>query len=239
MLLEELLQSNYTVVFTGAGMSTESGLRDFRSNKGWWKKYNPQELSSVDAMNRNRSLFTDFYRERIQQVLAHEPHEGHHILANWQKKGIIQSIITQNVDGYHQKAMAQGVVELHGTLSNVHCSSCGEQYDSEKYAREDYHCDCGDFLRPSIVLFGEMLDEQEWRQAFKESEQAELFLVLGSSLEVSPANQLPLIAKKHGARVGIINMDPTVLDEQAHFVIQGEKISRVLHQTDVQLWSKL
>ncbi|HSH24989.1 MAG TPA: NAD-dependent deacylase [Massilibacterium sp.] len=234
-MLEQMKKSKHIVVFTGAGMSTESGLSDFRSQQGLWKKYNPIELATVDAMNQSRDVFTHFYKERIQTIQHHSPHIGHHILAEWQKRGIIQTIITQNVDGYHQQAGAKDVIELHGSLAHVHCSSCGVKDSNQCYLESNYTCNCGGFLRPSIVLFGEMLNEEHMNQALRATEKADFFLVLGSSLEVSPANQFPLIAKERGATFAIINMERTALDSEADFIIQGQKIGDVLKEFNNEL----
>ncbi|WAA10925.1 NAD-dependent protein deacylase [Fervidibacillus albus] len=224
-----LLHSNYTVVFTGAGMSTESGLPDFRSKKtGLWKKKDPATIASTDALNNNVEQFIDFYRERVLGVKEFGPHKGHRILAEWEQKGIIQSIITQNVDGFHQQAGSERVIELHGTLQKLHCQSCGKEYDSEQYVNKDYHCSCGGILRPSIVLFGEALPEDAFQQALEETEKAELFIVLGSSLSVTPANQFPLLAKQNGAKLMIVNMEPTTFDMYADVVINKEKIGEFL-----------
>src|SRR5690606_22594437 len=113
------------------------------------------------------------------------------------KRGKLKSIITQNVDGFHQLAGSKSVAELHGTLQRLHCESCGKNYDSEQYVDKAYHCSCGGVLRPSVVLFGESLPQDAFQFALEEAEKADLFIVLGSSLSVTPANQFPLIAKEN------------------------------------------
>ncbi|WAA13440.1 NAD-dependent protein deacylase [Fervidibacillus halotolerans] len=226
-----LLDSNYTVVFTGAGMSTESGLPDFRSKKtGLWKKKAPGKIASIDALNHNVEEFIEFYRERVLGVKEFGPHKGHHILAEWEKKGLVQSIITQNVDGFHQQAGSEQVIELHGTLQKLHCESCGKEYDSEQYVHKDYYCTCEGILRPSVVLFGEPLPQDAFQRALEESQKAELFIVLGSSLSVTPANQFPLIAKESGAKLMIVNMESTSFDMYADVVINKEKIGDFLNE---------
>ncbi len=233
LLAEWLLSSNYTVVFTGAGMSTESGLPDFRSNhSGLWKKKDPSKIASITALNKNVEEFMEFYRERVIGVKEFGPHEGHFILARWEKQGIIHSIITQNVDGFHQEAGSKRVAELHGTLQKVRCQSCGKEYTSETYVNKKFYCDCGGVLRPNIVLFGEMLPQDAFQFAQEEAEKAELFIVLGSSLTVTPANQFPLIAKEKGAKLVIVNLEPTNLDIYADEVIHGEKIGELLKEID-------
>ena len=127
------------------------------------------------------------------------------------------------------------MAELHGTLQQLHCQTCGKKYSSEEYLNQEYYCDCGGVLRPSIVLFGEVLPQDAFQFALEESEKAELFLVLGSSLSVTPANQFPLIAKQNGAKLVIVNMDPTELDGFADEVIHGRKIGDFLEELDAAI----
>lgn len=232
MLLKEWLQeAKYTVVFTGAGMSTESGLPDFRSaNKGLWRQKDPSKIASTDALNSNVEAFIAFYRERVVGVKTYQPHDGHYILADWEKQGRIQSIITQNVDGFHQQAGNMRVAELHGTLQKLHCQSCGKEYSSEEYVNKDYYCSCQGVLRPSIVLFGETLPMDAFQFALEETEKADLFIVLGSSLSVTPANQFPLIAKENGSKLVIVNQEPTELDRYADQLIHNRSIGEVLKE---------
>jgi NAD-dependent deacetylase len=220
-------------------MSTESGLPDFRSaNTGLWEKEDPTKIASTEALNRDVEKFFQFYRERVLGVKDCKPHKGHDILAKWEKDGLIQSIITQNVDGFHSEAGSKNVMELHGTLQKVHCETCKKEYGNEMYESESFYCECGGKLRPSIVLFGEGLPEETFMRAVQESENADLFIVLGSSLTVTPANQFPLIAKENGAKLLIVNMDPTHFDELADVVINDKKIGEVLSEIDRHLVKK-
>jgi NAD-dependent deacetylase len=226
-----LAKSNYTVVFTGAGMSTESGLPDFRSSPlGLWRNQNPRELASVEAIEENRYEFIEFYRNRIETLHQCRPNTGHAILAKWEKGGIVQAIITQNVDGLHHVAGNKMVTELHGTLRSSHCTECKEVYPIERFLEDNVMCECGGFIRPSVVLFGEPLSEEVLIQAVSGTTKAELFLVLGSFLSVSPANFFPVEAKEAGAKLVIINMEPTKLDDLADLVIHHRKISEVLQE---------
>lgn len=235
MLKRYLENAEYVVVFTGAGMSTESGLPDFRSsNQGLWKKKDPSKIASTDALNNNVDEFIEFYRKRVLGVKEYKPHRGHYILAEWEKKGIVKAIITQNVDGFHQQAGSKQVAELHGTLQKVHCTECGKEYDSEEFLNKDYHCGCGGVLRPNVVLFGESLPMDAFHIAEREAEKADLFIVLGSSLTVTPANQFPLIAKDNGAKLVIVNQEPTQFDIYADEIIQDKKIGELLKELDQQ-----
>jgi len=232
MILDWLAKSKHTVILTGAGMSTESGLPDFRSSSGLWKSKNPTEIASIDSLNNNVQQFIEFYKERVIKVKEYAPHKGHEILAKWEREGIIKSIITQNVDGFHQLAGSKNVIELHGTLQKMHCQQCKKEYTNEKYIKDEYRCDCGGILRPSIVLFGEMLPERAFYEATLHSEQADLFIVLGSSLSVTPANQFPLLAKRYGAKLIIVNFEPTDFDHYADVVIHKKKIGEWLKEMD-------
>lgn len=238
MLKTWIQNAKNMVVFTGAGMSTESGLPDFRSsNNGLWRKKDPSKIASTEALNDNVDEFIDFYRERVLKVKEFNPHKGHYILADWEEKGKLQSTITQNVDGFHQLAGSKRVAELHGSLQHLRCQSCGKEYDSDEYVNKEYHCSCGGILRPNIVLFGEMLPQDAFRFAEEEAIKSDLFIVLGSSLSVTPANQFPLIAKEHGAKLVIVNQEKTELDHYADQVIQDKKIGELLQELDKELFS--
>ncbi|PIC65186.1 NAD-dependent protein deacylase [Sporosarcina sp. P13] len=238
MLADLLKESKRTIVYTGAGMSTESGLPDFRSAKtGMWEMEDPSKVASVTALNQHVEQFFQFYKHRVLAAKKTGPHKGHEILAKWEQQGLINGIITQNVDGFHTMAGSNNIMELHGTLRKVHCETCGEVYGNERYAQDDFYCDCGGKLRPSVVLFGEMLPQEPFIQSIVESEKADLFIVLGSSLTVTPANQFPIMAKQAGAKLVIINMEPTEMDHLADLVIHDRKIGEVLKEADDTLTS--
>ena len=232
-----LRRARFTVVFTGAGMSTESGLPDFRSSGGLWRTgHRFEELASVTALEQAYDDFVAFYRWRIAMVAHHAPHDGHVILARWQREGRVHALITQNVDGYHQRAGSPEVIELHGTLRTVHCQRCRHPEPAETFLRDDgLACPrCGGNMRPSVVLFGEALPERALHAAEQAARQAELFLVLGSSLVVAPANWCPRLAKERGAKLVIVNRDPTPLDPLADLRIAAS-IREVLKAVDAGL----
>jgi NAD-dependent deacetylase len=221
------------VVFTGAGMSTESGLPDFRSNGGLWKQNRRfEELASVEALETDYDEHVAFYRWRIEMLAAHAPNDGHRVVADWQRRGLIGTIVTQNVDGFHALAGAAGVLELHGTLTNVRCDRCGVERPAAEFLEPaGLACACGGKRRPGVVLFGEALPAATLRAAWEAAQRARLFIVLGSSLAVAPANLLPEAAADAGAPLVIVNRDPTPLDRKATLVINAS-IGETLRAVD-------
>jgi NAD-dependent deacetylase len=225
------------VAFTGAGMSTESGLPDFRSAQGLWKQ-RPEFLATMTAMRQMPDEFYFFYQWRIQRLWSVKPNPGHLALAELEEAGLVQHVITQNVDGLHHRAGSLNVSELHGTLKSVSCLNCQTHYDSRQILpqRGDWEAEyqnggyrhgaecacprCGGNLRPDVVLFGESLPEDAWDVSQQWSRKADLFVVIGSSLAVSPANYLPQIAVEAGAKLLIINQESTPLDHFATWCLR-------------------
>ncbi|WMI72240.1 NAD-dependent deacylase [Aminobacterium sp. MB27-C1] len=218
-LAECLTTARKAVVFSGAGTSTRSGLPDFRSSQGLWTHYDPMALASVEAMNTNRQAFLEFYRYRIKSVKRAAPNAAHHILAEWEKHNLVKGVITQNVDGFHQEAGSMNVIELHGSLRNVQCRRCMQVFSSDLLLEQETCPMCDGDLRPGVVLFGELLPEGPMEEARKLSTTCDLFIVLGSSLNVSPANLFPVDAYRNGAQLVIINKETTQFDSVASFVI--------------------
>jgi NAD-dependent deacetylase len=240
-LISLVQQSKNIVVFTGAGMSTESGLKDFRGTNGLWEGKDPMKIASIDTLNKaiesddiERQDFLDFYTERIKEIRKYRPHEGHHALARLHKQGIIKAIITQNTDGYHEKASKDinhrrpVIHRLHGSLRETRCTKCNKRYSEILYPLEFYTCDCGGLIRPGVVLFGENLSEKVITASVNAIEKCDLLIVLGTSLKVSPANDLVAMAKNLGAKVAIINAQPTPYDDIVDLVINDSPIGEVL-----------
>lgn len=235
-IIELIKQANHTVVFTGAGMSTDSGIPDFRSaSRGLWTKFNPDELANIDALESNQEEFLQFYRYRLNDMKGINPHRGHFILGEWEQKGIIDGIITQNIDGFHHQGGSENVMELHGTFNSLYCHKCGKEHSHEAYRDGEVYCSCGGPIRPGIVLFGETLPEEAFLKAEQLTMTADLFIVLGSSLTVTPANMFPMLAAQNGAKIAIINHDPTPFDSNAQVVIQDKGIKDVLIEINKQL----
>ncbi len=215
-LVEWLKASASTVVLTGAGMSTESGVPDFRSSKGLWKTHDPRQLASTEALEYHYDDFRAFYKSRIEGLADCTPHVGHQILASWEQNGVIDAVATQNVDRFHQMAGSKNVYELHGNIRTVRCQECGSVADVQAFLDGESCAKCDGRLRPNVVLFGEMLPETDWRLAVKAIQKAELVLVIGTSLEVYPANQLPQMTR---GKVVLINKEKTGSDGKCDMVI--------------------
>lgn len=194
-LVKWLRGSKYTVVLTGAGMSTESGIPDFRSKDGLWRKMDPMKLASISTLRSNYDDFYEFYKMRWQKLSSCKPHKGYDILAKWESEGLINGVVTQNVDDFHLMAGNEKVYRLHGSLNEFRCSLCNNQVDRKDFMEKTPCNKCGGSLRPGIVLFGEGLPEEELYNAINEMEKAELVIVIGTSLTVFPVSQLPDITR--------------------------------------------
>jgi len=225
--------SDQIVAFTGAGFSAESGISTFRGAGGLWSKYDPSIYADVNRFREDPSYYWSFFRdERYPTLKKVQPNDGHYMLVELEKRGKLYRVITQNIDGLHQMAGQSDVIELHGNTRKILCMSCDKTYSmDEAYTRLEKElpprCSCGGVLKPSIVLFGEPLPEHALNMATLAARNCDMFLVLGSSLVVYPAAQMPQIAKRNGAVLVIVNIDPTPLDEMADLVI-NESASKVL-----------
>lgn len=226
----ELIQhADNVVAMTGAGISTPSGIPDFRSpNSGLWDQVDPMAVASIFAFRQSPQHFYDWIRPLSNLLLEAKPNPAHYALANLERAGKISAIITQNIDDLHNKAGSQTVYELHGHLRQVTCIRCYEIQDSTgvfdkfiKNGRVPRH-HCGGVLKPNVILFGEQLPVQEFISAQMAIQEADLVLVVGSSLEVAPASDLAELALENGARVIIINYQPTYLDRRADLVIRAD-----------------
>lgn len=230
-----IANAKYAVVFTGAGISAESGIPTFRGEDGLWKKYDPEEVASIWGFKRNPRAFWEFSFALRNKLFA-EPNPAHHVIAELEKMGIVKAVITQNIDMLHQKAGSKRVLELHGSMSKLDCLDCRKEYDwgdyIEEFNREEIpKCKvCGSwFVKPRVVLFGEPLPRDVLEQAIEESRMADVFIVVGSSLVVYPAAELPYIAKSCGARMILVNAEPTVADHIFDVKLYG-KAGEILPQ---------
>lgn len=224
MLVECLRVARHMVVLTGAGVSQESGLRTFRdSQTGLWAQYKPEDLATPEAFLRDPKLVWDWYAMRREKVGAVQPNLGHFALARIEKRASRFTLITQNVDGLHRKAGSVNVVELHGNLQRVKCFSCGRQAeDWDKTSGEMPRCRfCNGLLRPDVVWFGEQLPLDALQAALEAARGCDLFLSVGTSGLVRPASSLAQEARKHGARLVEVNLEPTPLSAAVDFALHG------------------
>lgn len=225
-----LRRSRYPIVLSGAGMSTPSGIPDFRSpGTGLWESVNPMEVASIYAFRRHPEAFYEWIRPLAKTLSEAEPNQGHVALARLEAHGYLEAIITQNIDGLHQQAGSSQVLEIHGHLRSATCVDCYRVEATQDLLESFLACDeiprcsrCGGILKPNIVLFGEQLPVKVFNAALSRVRSADLMLIAGSSLEVVPVSQLPLRVHRHGGRLIVINLTPTYADEVAEVVIHGD-----------------
>jgi NAD-dependent deacetylase len=225
---EMLAAARSGLALTGAGVSAESGIPTFRGEGGLWKKYDPVKVASIDYFLADPSAYWTVSRDRGHIALAARPNPGHEALAALEAAGHLTAIVTQNTDGLHQDSGSRRVIEVHGSGRTVQCLDCGfREPRSEVQARLDVEMPprcrtCGGtLLKPTVVLFGEPMPQPAVQEAFALARSADVILVVGSSLVVYPAAEVPLIAVRAGARMIIVNAEPTPFDDLAEVVIHG------------------
>jgi NAD-dependent deacetylase len=226
------------VVLTGAGISTESGIPDFRSPTGIWATVDPSEYASLSAFRRDPEKVWRFYALRFEMLTAAEPNRAHRALAALERLGLVEAVVTQNIDMLHERAGSRDVVEVHGSIRTSSCRRCRRPYPLEEVQRLIEECagvpscpSCGTVLKPDVVFFEEMLPEQAIDRAYALARRARLLLVIGSSLGVYPVAELPAVTAAAGGKVAILNREPTPADGLAELVIAagaGEVLEGVL-----------
>ena len=204
---ELLLESRYAVALTGAGISVESGIPDFRGKNGLWSRLDPFEYGHINSFRSNPAKVWKMLLEMGALVESVGPNQGHIALAELEKLGIIKMVITQNVDSLHQRAGSSNVVEFHGNFRRMHCDRCLKSYLREDISLEKLPpvCSCAGPIRPDIVMFGEGIPPEEYSRALDAAGKCDLMLVVGTSASVSPASELPRIARKNRAHILEIN----------------------------------
>src|SRR4030043_556592 len=228
-----IVNAKRTVVFSGAGLSTESGIPDFRSPGGVWDKYNPEDFyfQNFLANEASREKYWQMATEMWEPIKKAQPNPARLAIAGFEQLGKLDCVITQNIDGLHFKAgnSEEKVLQLHGTAIFVSCLSCKKRYDRDeiqeriKKGQKAPRCDnCGGLLKPATISFGQSMPKKKTKEAYHRSSLCDLFIVIGSSLVVQPAASMPLVAKRNGARLVIINRDPTPYDDTADLVIHGQ-----------------
>ena len=211
------------IAFTGAGISAESGVPTFRGKGGLWEKFRPEELATPEAFRRDPRRVWEWYAWRMRIIYEAKPNPAHYALVQLEKLGLLRCVITQNVDGLHQRAGQRCVVELHGNIWRVRCTRCGYRFTLSEPPREvPPHCPrCGGLLRPDVVWFGEPLPEDEWRRAVELAEMSRAVLVVGTSGVVMPAGYIPHIVKQHGGIVVEVNVEESAITPIADVFLKG------------------
>jgi NAD-dependent deacetylase len=209
------------VVLTGAGISTESGIPDFRSPSGIWAEYDPMEYATIEAFRRDALKVWEFYLLRLGALARAEPNEGHRALAELEGHGLVQAVVTQNIDGLHQRAGSQNVIEVHGSIRTASCLECGNSVPLESVTEPPRCPRCGAILKPDVVMFGELLPVDAIDRALELAQRAGLLIVVGSSLEVYPVAGLPQETVSAGGALAIVNRTVTPFDGLASVRIEG------------------
>ncbi|BFU19940.1 Sir2 family transcriptional regulator, putative [Entamoeba histolytica HM-3:IMSS] len=229
MIARSMEKSKNVTVLTGAGISVESGIPDFRSSNGLWKRYDPSVYGSYSNFKKHPELFWKM-TEEIHKITAY-PNHVHEALAELEKIGVVKTIVTQNVDGLHQQAGSKNVVEMHGSGRACYCIDCDyiSRADDDIWSKPvpPSQCiprcpKCGGLLKLDVVLFGEKLDRVTYDEVVEASTKTDFLLVIGTSLQVAPCNIIPFRAKHCGAQVAFINCSKTPMDEYADFVVRGD-----------------
>lgn len=228
---ELIKKSKHAIAFTGAGISVESGIPPFRGNDGLWSKYDPIVLdinyffkNTNDAWKVIRELFYDFFGKA-------QPNPAHIALAKLEDKGVIKAIITQNIDNLHQEAGSKTVYEFHGTAQTMVCTKCGDKYHSSEINLKNIppKCKkCSGVLKPDFIFFGEGIPEDANRLSFQAAEQSDIFIVIGTTGEVMPASMLPATAKRNGAKIIEINIEPSHFTYQITDIFLKGKAGKIL-----------
>ena len=218
---QKLNDSRKIVFVTGAGISQESGIPTFRGKDGHWRKYDPMKLASIDAFYDDPKLVWEWYEDRRKNILEAKPNEGHIAISKLEKfKDVV--VLTQNIDGLHQRSGSTNVLELHGSIIRIKCTVCNFTSDiTSNFESLPPKCECGNMLRPDVVWFGEVLPQDVWKNAIKEANTCDVMIIAGTSLAVSPANTLPLYAKQSGATLIEVNPEKTVMSNEMDLSIQA------------------
>jgi NAD-dependent deacetylase len=227
-------ESESVVALTGAGISVPSGIPDFRSpGTGLWTKVDPMKVAHIDAFHRDTAAFWSYYRPRFDQLADKEPNPAHAALAELEARGMLQAVVTQNIDRLHRKAGSKQVVEVHGSIATSSCTTCGCRYPLEK-VEELFESDgvatcrgCMGKVKPDVVLFGELLPESAIRRAQELCAGADLLLCIGSSLEVHPVAALPELTLAAGGKLAVVTQSATPYDDRADIRLSGDVVDEL------------
>ncbi len=228
-----LTRARSAVALTGAGISVESGIPPFRGKGGLWEKIDPMKYAHIDAYERDPGQVWDVLFMGLNDVLkSAKPNDGHLGLSKLENMGLLQTIVTQNIDGLHQQAGSKDVIEFHGTFASQHCMACGRSVDSHKVSLEQLppKCSCGGILRPDVVMFGEIIPSDHMQRAQMLAATCDVMMVVGTSATVEPAAYLPIIAKRAGATIIEVNPESTPLTHQVSDIALLGEAGRVVRE---------
>jgi NAD-dependent deacetylase len=228
-------EADSVVALTGAGISVPSGIPDFRSpGTGLWEKVNPMEVAHIDAFRRDPAGFWQFYGQRFQTLEDKQPNPAHEALVTLERNNLLDAVITQNIDQLHARAGTEKLVEVHGTIGHSSCLRCRAQFPIEEVrarlvadANGVPRCECGEALKPDVVLFGEYLPVDALARAESLATSADLLLCIGSSLEVYPVAQLPMLTLEAGGKVALVTQGPTAFDTKAAVKLDGDVVDEL------------
>ena len=234
-LVELIRQASSVVALTGAGVSVPSGIPDFRSpGTGLWENVNPMEVAHIDVFRRDPERFWHFYGDRFQTLEHKQPNRAHRALAELERAGLLDAVITQNIDQLHARAGSQTLIEMHGTIAHSSCLVCARRFDlADVRARQRAdgrgvpRCDCTAPLKPDVVLFGEYLPAAALARAEQLAAGADLMLCIGSSLEVYPVAQLPAVTLANGGRLAVLTQGSTPFDDRAAVRFGGDVVQEL------------
>jgi NAD-dependent protein deacetylase/lipoamidase len=234
-LAELIREADSVVALTGAGISVPSGIPDFRSpGTGLWANVDPMEVAHIDAFRRDPERFWQFYGQRFQTLEDKQPNAAHDALATLEQNGLLDAVITQNIDRLHARAGSQELIEVHGTIAHSSCISCSATYPladvRARQAADDRdvpRCDCGEALKPDVVLFGEYLPADALARAEELAAAADVMLCIGSSLEVYPVAHLPAVTLARGGQIAILTQGPTQFDSRAAVRMGGDVVDEL------------
>ena len=213
------------VFVTGAGISQESGIPTFRGKDGYWRKYDPMKLATIDAFHKDPKLVWEWYEDRRKNIHSAIPNLGHEAIAELEKYCKVV-VLTQNIDGLHQRAGSSKVLELHGSIIRIKCTVCDFQDEiTTNFGELPPKCRCGNILRPDVVWFGEPLPQDVWTEAMQEANSCDIMIVAGTSLVVSPANTLPVFAKQNNAILIEVNPEETIMSADMDLSIRDNSTS--------------
>jgi NAD-dependent deacetylase len=232
-LAEMLRSSKRTVALTGAGISVPSGIPDFRSpGTGLWENVDPMEVAHISVFLQDPERFWSYYRPRFGMLSDKQPNGAHRALAELESRGMLEAVVTQNIDTLHRKAGSRRVIEVHGTIETGSCWDCKTEFPRQRVAdmfdgQGVARCECGGAVKPDVVLFGEMLPEQAMEEAHALCAGADLLLCVGTSLEVFPVAGLPDVTRRAGGSIAIVTMGPTPYDSDAEVRLEGDVVDEL------------